>query len=168
MPPSSAAPPVTDGNMAGRSASLHKPSPDGLCNNDLVRPDWLVGSVYGCGLRDKLVARALAGDRDAVRQLIAAVPRDMPPAVRRGARDAEIRRLAAEFRAARPALSGRATARLLERLGQHVEVGHSSLPAAEFPWLSLDEGRALVERVREILASAPGWPGWLQIWRIAQ
>jgi hypothetical protein len=141
--------------------------------DDLVRPDWLVGGVFACVLRDRLVARALAGDQAAIRALIPALPRDLPPSMRRGERDRAIRRLAADLRAAHPGLSGRGLARLLATAGERVEAGHGTLGPG-FGWLTGAETRALIEAIGTILLYAPAardgtrWLSTRHLFRVCQ
>jgi hypothetical protein len=127
-----------------------------------------LGRFYCCVLREKILERARLGDRWALERCLSFVPDDLPPSIRTAARDEEIRAIAAELRAERSELSGREVARLLDRLGRRAEMGHSTLPAGEFPWLTAAEGRDLVARVKAVIAYQPKWPRERQLFDIVR
>jgi hypothetical protein len=123
-------------------------------------------------LRDDLAGLARAGDLAALETLIAALPPELPAAIRRRQRDIEIRRLAADIAALLPGASARRGARVVAAAGARIEAGHSSLSGAEFASFTSGEAAAIASRIALILEYAPAgctgirWPGPRQVARI--
>src|SRR5205085_1585105 len=137
--------------------------------DDLVRPDWLVGRVFACALRDRLVARARAGDPVALQALLMLLPDDAPPSFCRAERDRELRQLADELFAAHPSMTLHGAATLLAAAGDRIEGGRRTLTGKAFDMLEPAEARELADQVAAILDYAPSrhdgrrWPSWRQI-----
>ncbi len=124
-------------------------------------------------LRDQLVARTRAGDAAAFNLLVAALPLELPPAVRRRQRDVEIRALAGEIAALLPGASGRRVARLVAAAGARTEAGRATLGGGPgFAVLTSAEAAEIVARIAAVLEWAPtgrdgcAWPGARQCERI--
>jgi hypothetical protein len=117
------------------------------------------GPVLNCALRDTLVLQALAGDRAALRQLLPALPADLPPAVRKAYRDAQLRQLASWLKGISPDISDHAAARILVAAGDSVATGADIGHRAPFGFLSLVERRQLRDAVGELnRLTGPSWP----------
>ena len=129
--------------------------------------------IDGGDLRAQLIARARAGDVAALERLLTAVPRDLSSSIRRGERDAAIRRLVADMAARLPGSSKRRVAGMIAAAGRRIEAGYATLDGSEFRSLTLAEARDLASRVRAALAWAPtrrdggAWPARRQIIRIS-
>ncbi|MBO6679166.1 hypothetical protein [Parvibaculum sp.] len=115
-------------------------------------------------MRDKLMARAQAGDEQAIRILLAAVPKDIPRALARSLRDEEIRRLALWLAGRVPDLTPHGAAKIISFAGSAVAKG-DPLVGRTYAMLERDERAALADRLKQILAWAPAtkrgasWPG---------
>jgi len=120
--------------------------------------------IFACVQRERLVARALAGDRQALRIAISLLPTDLPPAFLRNERDKEIRALADWLASERPEWSRNRVAEVLAAAGRSTERG-DPLISPKFRDLDRDERTDLARRIGEILEWAPttkrgaSWPG---------
>ena len=126
-----------------------------------------------CALRDYLITRARDGDRSAFEMLVAALPRELPPAIRRAQRNVEIRRLAADIGGKPPGASTRRIARAVAAGGARIEAGFQRIDGSpEFAPFTTAETAAIASRIALILAWAPPgrtgirWPGQRQLARI--
>jgi hypothetical protein len=99
-------------------------------NQEEFGADWPAppaGRFYACALRDRLVARARAGDPVALQALLMLVPDDAPPSFCRAERDRELRQLSDELFAAHPAMTLNGVATLLAAAGDRIESGRRTL-----------------------------------------
>src|SRR5262245_32122167 len=83
--------------------------------------------IWNCVLKDTLIARARAGDAEAFRMLIGALPADMPASVRNSVRDERIRALAIWLTGAISDIRPDRVARILAAAGAQLEAGHREL-----------------------------------------
>jgi len=103
--------------------------------------------------------------------LFSAVPRDLPAAVRRRARDRRIKTLGVSLRGAIPGISTYEVARLPAAAGASIDGGHRSA-VQELPMLAVDELAQVDSEILEILGYSPArqdgarWPRWRQIFAI--
>ncbi len=124
-------------------------------------------------LRDELIDRARAGDLAALDVLVAALPPELPPAIRHAQRDIEIRRLAVDIAALLPSASARRIARIVALAGARIQAGFQHLGgSSEFAAFTAAESSKIGSRVALIIEWAPPgrtgirWPGQRQVARI--
>lgn len=135
--------------------------------------DAMMGPIFNCALRDRLVEAARRGDAEALRLLIDAVPQDMPAAVRLAARDQVIRRVADRLQAAMPQAGKRRIATIIAEAGAALDGGHAELAGIDF--LDATERAWFRAELLAVLAWLPRrqhdgrrWPGWRQIVNIIE
>lgn len=132
---------------------------------ELAAGGVLLCPPQACVLHDELERRAKAGDEGAVADLLAAVPRDLPSAIVRRHRDAAIRKMGADLRAAMPGMTESRAATILAAGGARVARGRSLNEGKPFGALSVGEREQLAAAVKIVQAWLPPgkWPRRTQI-----
>ncbi len=111
----------------------------------------MIIGIWNCQLRDELIERALGGDAAAQRLLWAALPQNMPPAVRKAERDHRIRELGARLAAALPQAGPTRLSAIIAAAGARLERGRG-LTGEDFDGLDTMEKADIETTVTRILA----------------
>lgn len=127
-----------------------------MTDNFPERPEGLV--IFACVLRDDLTRRALAGDRDALKLLIHALPPDLPPSIAKAERARRIRQMGMWLRSILPGIKAHPAALILEAAGCAVESGDPLLQGAVFDLLNAGELEELRREVAAIIKMMPPTP----------
>jgi hypothetical protein len=133
----------------------------------------ILGSIYASDLRRDLIARIQAGnDNAALRLLLAALPAELPPSVKKAARNEVIRELWVRLAVALPGARASRLARIVAEAGCRIEAGRR-IDGRIFDSLQKMELADLEQSIRKALdyapprAAHPRWPCARQILNIA-
>jgi uncharacterized protein YfaQ (DUF2300 family) len=118
--------------------------------------------MYCCRLKDDLVARARAGDAEALRLLIGVLPADMPASVRTAARDGRIRTMAIWLSTAMSGATTHRVAELLADAGAQLAAGQKDVHGGTVSELADTERLWLTAEIASVLL----WARWPKLRRI--
>jgi hypothetical protein len=126
--------------------------------------------IFACALRDDLLAAAWSGDPEARRLLTFALPADMPWAIRKAYRDAQIRALAAQLFGWLNTRKVDPVAQMIALAGLQSHAGFTELRGYEFDLLVDDERAYLMTAVTSTISRIGDvtWPKKRQISEILE
>jgi hypothetical protein len=132
----------------------------------------MIFGVFACALRDELISAAMAGEGEALRKLILALPADLPADLRRQERDRRIRDMAGRLMAGYPSWTDHRVAKALAAAGSAIEAGATSLHGPDFDPVDNIDRAYVALQISSMLRWCPSrrdgskWPRLRQILNI--
>ena len=119
----------------------------------------VLGPPVACALHDELVRRAREGDEEALADLLAAVPKDLPAGIVRRHRDAAIRKMGARLWSTHLGMTESRAATILAAAGARVASGRSLGEGKPFGSISVAERDRLASEIKAAQAwTNRKWP----------